>query len=108
MEEYNVSVGLDVHKNTIALAVPSIYSSAAPRLDSGSLAAPTSGMLFPYICCLVSAFKTRCELALENLALRQQLAVLRRSVKRPCSSLRPRILGSLIQPWCLWCNTVVF
>jgi len=31
---------------------------------------------------LLSAFKTRRELALENLALRQQLAVLQRSVKR--------------------------
>jgi hypothetical protein len=33
--------------------------------------------------CLFSAFKTRRELALENLALRQQLAILRRFVKRP-------------------------
>ena len=32
---------------------------------------------------LVSAFKTHRDLALENLTLRQQLAVLRRSVKRP-------------------------
>ena len=30
----------------------------------------------------ISAFKARRELALENVALRQQLAVLRRSVKR--------------------------
>ncbi len=44
------------------------------------------GMLLPFFRCLVSAFKTRRELALENLALRQQLAVLRRSVKRPCLS----------------------
>ncbi len=40
-------------------------------------------MLLPFFRCLVSAFKTRRELALENLTLRQQLAVLRRSVKRP-------------------------
>ncbi len=32
---------------------------------------------------LVSAFETRRSLALENLALRQQLAVQKRSVKRP-------------------------
>ena len=41
------------------------------------------GMLLPFFHCLVAAFKIRRELALENLALRQQLAVLRRSVKRP-------------------------
>ena len=40
-------------------------------------------MLLPVFRCLVSAFKTRRELTLENLALRQQLAVIRRSVKRP-------------------------
>ena len=42
-------------------------------------------MLLPFFRCLVSAFKTRRELALENLALRQQLAILLRSVKRPVS-----------------------
>ena len=36
-----------------------------------------------FLCSLISALKTCGSLALENLALRQQLAVLRRSVKRP-------------------------
>ena len=40
-------------------------------------------MLLPFFRCLVTAFKIRRELALENLALRQQLAVLHRSAKRP-------------------------
>ncbi len=40
-------------------------------------------MLLPFFRCLVSVFKSRREPALENLALRQQLAVRRRSVKRP-------------------------
>ena len=40
-------------------------------------------MLMRFFRCRVSAFKTRRELALENLVLWQQLAVLRRSVKRP-------------------------
>ncbi len=40
-------------------------------------------MLWPILRSLLSAFKTRRALALENLALRQQLVVLRRSVKRP-------------------------
>ncbi len=48
----------------------------------------TSGHQYPGLICsflrsLISAFKTRRSLALENLALRQQLAVLQRSVKRP-------------------------
>ncbi len=33
-------------------------------------------MIWSFLCSLISAFKTRRELALENLALRQQLAVL--------------------------------
>ena len=40
-------------------------------------------MISSVVRALVSAFKARRELALENVALRQQLAVLRRSVKRP-------------------------
>ena len=39
-------------------------------------------MISSFVRALVSAFKARRELALENVALRQQLAVLRRSVKR--------------------------
>ncbi len=40
-------------------------------------------MISSFVRALVSAFKARRELALENVALRQQLAVLRRSVKQP-------------------------
>ena len=40
-------------------------------------------MIWSFLCSLISVFKTRSELALENLALRQQLAVFYRSVKRP-------------------------
>ena len=39
-------------------------------------------MVSSFVRALISAFKVRRELALENVALRQQLAVLRRSVKR--------------------------
>ena len=42
-----------------------------------------AGMISSFVRALISAFKARRELALENVALRQQLAVLRRSVKRP-------------------------
>ena len=40
-------------------------------------------MISSFVRALVSAFKARRELALEKVGLRQQLAVLRRSVKRP-------------------------
>jgi len=40
-------------------------------------------MISSFLHSIVSAFKTRRSLALENLALRQQLAVLQRSAKRP-------------------------
>ena len=40
-------------------------------------------MMSSFVRALVSTFKARRELALENVALRQQLAVLPRSVKRP-------------------------
>ncbi len=63
--------------------VPSIYSSAVPDLIPRHSPRQHPGMLLPFFRCLVSALKTRRDLALENLALRQQLAVLRRSVKRP-------------------------
>ena len=46
-------------------------------------AAQHPGMIWSFLCSLISAFKTRREPALENLALRHQLAVVYRSVKRP-------------------------
>ena len=41
------------------------------------------GMIWSFLCWLTSALKTRRSLALENLALRHQLVILQRSVKRP-------------------------
>ena len=40
-------------------------------------------MISSFVRALVSTFKARRELALKNVALRQRLVVLRRSVKRP-------------------------
>jgi hypothetical protein len=54
--------------------VPSIYSSARVSI---------SVMIWLLLRSLVATFKTRPSLALENLALQQQLAVQKRSVKRP-------------------------
>ncbi len=52
---------------------------------------------------LVSTFKTRRSLALENLALRQQLAVQKRSVNRPQLSNLGRGLWVLLRRfWTDW------
>ncbi len=53
-------------------------------------------MILSFVRALVSAFKAGRELALENVALRQQLAVLRRSVKRP------RLSNVDREFWVLW------
>ncbi len=66
-----------------APVVPSIDSSGRVALDRSRPAAQHPGMIWSFLGLLISAFKTRRELALENLALRQQLAVLHRSIKRP-------------------------
>src|SRR5260370_9048253 len=47
------------------------------------LRAVTLGMLTALVAALSSVFKTRAALQLENLALRHQLGVLHRSVKKP-------------------------
>jgi len=57
---------------------------------------------------LVSTFKTRRSLALENLALQQQLAVLQRSVKRPRLSNLDRGLWVLLRRfWTDWAKALV-
>ena len=61
--------------------------------------------LFP---ALISAFKACRELALENVALRQQLAVLRRSVKRPRLSKIDRGFWVLLHRiWADWESVLV-
>ncbi len=56
-----------------------------------------------FLCSLRSAFKTRRGLALENLALRQQLAVLQQSVKRPRLSQGDRWFWVLLRRlWAEW------
>ena len=54
-------------------------------------------MISSWVRALISAFKARRKLALENVALRQQLAVLRRSVKRPRLSKVDRGFWVLLQ-----------
>ena len=49
---------------------------------------------------LISALSSQRKLALENLALRQQLSVLRRSVKRPHLKRRDRLFWVLLSTIC--------
>ena len=55
-----------------------------------------------FVRALISAFKARRELALDNVALRQQLAVLRRSVKRPRLSNVDRGFWVTVEPKGPW------
>ena len=54
-------------------------------------------MISSLVPALISAFKARREVALENVALRQQLAVLRRSVKRTRLSNVDRVFWVLLR-----------
>ncbi len=66
------------------------------------------GMIWSLLCSLISAFKTRRSLALENLALRQQLAVLQRSVKRPRLSNVDRGFWVLLRRfWTDWARVLI-
>ena len=65
-------------------------------------------MISSLVRALISAFKVRRELALENVALRQQLAVLRRSVKRPRLSNADRVFWVLLRRiWTDWESVLV-
>ena len=65
-------------------------------------------MIRSCLCSLRSAFKTRRGLALENLALRQQLAALQQSVKRPRLSERDRWFWVLLRRiWTDWDKVLV-
>ena len=65
-------------------------------------------MISSFVPALISAFKARRELALENVALRQQLAVLRRSVKRPRLSKVDRVFWVLLRRiWTDWESVLV-
>ena len=65
-------------------------------------------MISSLVPALISAFKACRELALENVALRQQLAVLRRSVKRPRLSKIDRGFWVLLRRiWADWESVLV-
>ncbi len=58
---------------------------------------------------LVSSLKTRHALALENLALRQQLACLKRQVKRPRISITDRFFWLWLRRlWSCWQDVLFF
>ena len=66
------------------------------------------GLLLNLLSALRSVLRTRAELALENLALRQQLATLSRSSPRPRLRLADRAFWiGLSQIWSRWADTLV-
>jgi len=52
-----------------------------------------------FVRALLASVKSRRELAVENLVLRQQLAVLKRSVKRPTITATDRAFWALVLRW---------
>ena len=88
--------------------VPSIYSSARVAMVFLSRRRQYPGMIWSLLCSLISTLKTRRSLGLENLALRQQLAVLQRSVKRPrLSNVDRRFWVLLRRFWTDWARVLV-
>src|SRR3989441_4110913 len=72
------------------------------------LRAPTLGMLTTLVVALSSVFKTRAALQLENLALRHQLGVLHRSVKKPKLTPLDRLLWAwLCGVWADWRSALI-
>ena len=66
------------------------------------------GMIWSLLCSLISAFKTHRSLAFENLALRHQLVVLQRSVKRPRLTSIDRCFWVLLRRmWTGWNRVLV-
>ena len=83
----------------MGLGVPTRNSIALNAFDFSSALlkhrAIMFGLLYSVIAILVSAFKSRRALMLENLALRQQVVLLKRSVKRPRVTVSDRIFWSV-------------
>jgi len=72
------------------------------------LQALTHGMLIALVAALSSVFKTRAALQLENLALRHQLGVLHRSVKKPKLTPLDRLLWAwLCGVWAEWRSALI-
>ena len=72
------------------------------------LRALTLGMPIALVAALSSVFKTRAALQLENLALRHQLAVLHRSVKKPKLTPLDRLLWAwLCGVWADWRSALI-
>src|ERR1700730_17316798 len=66
------------------------------------------GMLTAQVAALSSVFKTRAALQLENLALRHQLGVLQRSVKKPKLTPLDRLLGAWVcGVWADWGSALI-
>jgi hypothetical protein len=82
-------------KSTLRRACPSPKRHLGHVVNLLACARDTPGMLnmlWLLLTCFSSAFRSRRGLALENLALHQQLAALRRSCRRPRRQDKDRLL----------------
>ena len=86
-----IPAALAVHDDDNEVSLPFTHP-ASPQLSFFALRRQDLSMMSALLASLRSAFKTRRGLALENLALRQQLAVLQQSVTRPRLSHRDRLV----------------
>jgi len=87
----------------VALPVPSENSVRLAALALTFLRYYIYQMLFLLLRTIISALRSHRALALENLALRHQLEILKRNAKRPCLKNRDRILWIILSHcWSDW------
>ena len=97
----------DLRHGDVYLRLGFIHPRASPLIFLGR-GGHYAFMLRLLLGSLISAFKTRRSLGLENLALRQQLSVLQRSVKRPRLSNVDRGFWVLLRRfWTDWARVLV-
>ena len=105
---FAISGCVSLQKHTRVPALPSIYSSARVAIELLGRGGHYAFMLRSLLGSFISSFKTRRSLAFENLALRQQLAVRKRCVKRSRLTELDRGFWVLLRRvWTDWDNVLV-
>jgi len=100
------------HERGLSIVVPPQNLVERAIVDVSALgvklAYPMIDLLHALVATARSSLKSRCELALENLALRQQLAIVQRETKRPRLTRADRAFWvALCHLWPDWHNTLI-